>query len=78
MSRTTYWLNSCPFCGTPPTIEPWHGGGPRKRMIYCDSDQCEVRPSVTGPSGTAAAASWNFRVPGNFTNVKLTPKGSAV
>jgi len=37
----------CPFCWREPTIEPWHGGGPRKRLIACDQDTCPVAPSVT-------------------------------
>ena len=52
---------SCPFCGNQPTIEPWHGGGPRKRLIACQHDDCDVSPMVTGSTRGQALARWNRR-----------------
>jgi hypothetical protein len=57
----TVELLACPFCGTVPTTRPWHGGGPDKTMIHCDSDDCQVSPQVTGETPDEAAAKWNTR-----------------
>lgn len=51
----------CPFCGYAPMIVKWHGGGPRKRMIMCRSDECEVQPAITGRTEQVALGSWNTR-----------------
>lgn len=56
-------LTDCPFCGSPPEIQYWHGGGPEKRLISCSGDECEVRPSVTGETEREAIRIWERRVP---------------
>ena len=53
---------SCPWCGEQPVIEPWHGGGPRKRMVHCVSDFCRVQPRVCGSTRSQALALWNTRL----------------
>mgnify|MGYP001618013962 CR=1 FL=1 len=53
----------CPWCGATPNIEPWHGGGPQKRLISCSRGDidCDVAPSVTGPTKRKAIEFWNAR-----------------
>lgn len=53
----------CPFCGSTPTIQLWHGGGPQKRMIMCEGEDCGHDPSITGPTKRTAIALWNRRAP---------------
>lgn len=54
-------LLCCPFCGAIPTMEPWHGGGPKKRLISCINENCPVEPSVTAETPAKAIAKWNHR-----------------
>lgn len=52
---------SCPFCGAQPTIQPWHGGGPRKRLVACANEECTVSPQVSGSTAGRALKAWNRR-----------------
>lgn len=68
--RSNYWDPvpcpeglPCPFCGSTPTIQPWHGGGPQKRMIDCANEGCHVSPSVCASTKRLAVARWNTRAP---------------
>ena len=54
-------LKPCPWCGYIPTIEYWHGGGPRKRMVHCVNQECDAMPAVSGPTAKKAIAAWNRR-----------------
>lgn len=56
-----YDVFGCPWCDTAPILEPWHGGGPKKCMVSCDNDYCEVRPHVTGATAFLAVEAWNNR-----------------
>lgn len=51
----------CPFCGAQPEIQPWHGGGPRKRLVSCSNEVCVVNPQTSAPTRKRAIANWNYR-----------------
>lgn len=51
----------CPWCGTQPTNEPWHGGGPEKHLVGCENEDCVVSPCVTGETLHEALDHWNSR-----------------
>lgn len=51
----------CPFCGQQPFMSYWHGGGPLKRMVFCDNSACVVSPQVSGSTKTRALNRWNWR-----------------
>jgi hypothetical protein len=51
----------CPFCGSQPEIQPWHGGGVRKRLVSCSNEACLVMPQVAGTTAKSALANWNYR-----------------
>lgn len=57
-------VKSCPFCGEYPSIRPWHGGGPRKRVVVCEGVDCFVTPMVSGSTKQRAIAKWNHRAQG--------------
>jgi transcription elongation factor Elf1 len=52
---------TCPFCGSTPIVEPWHGGGPEKTAVHCVNDGCPAQPMVTGPRLAIAVDRWNTR-----------------
>lgn len=51
----------CPFCGAQPHIEPWHGGGPRKRLVGCSNDYCPFSPGACESTRRRAIDQWNTR-----------------
>jgi hypothetical protein len=51
----------CPFCGSQPIIQGWHGGGPQKKLVNCDNDRCHVSPGATGETKRSALSRWNKR-----------------
>jgi hypothetical protein len=44
----------CPFCGSQPHIQGWHGGGIGKRIVSCQSEYCHANPGVSAGSRTVA------------------------
>lgn len=56
-------LTVCPFCGSSPEIQYWHGGGPNKRMIACAGEDCDVHPMVSGNTEREAVERWERRAP---------------
>lgn len=68
---TTENVKPCPWCGTQPLIEPWHGGGPDKHMVSCDNEDCAAGPKVTGENRIVAIALWNERVPVYEENLNI-------
>ena len=57
----TETLRSCPFCGSLPTVQPWHGGPTTKHLVGCERDDCAASPAVTGKTRTLAITAWNRR-----------------
>lgn len=53
----------CPFCGSQPYIQGWHGGGVGKRIIDCKSEYCHANPHVSAGSRAVALKRWNERRP---------------
>ena len=51
----------CPFCGEQPIIVPWHGGGPKKRRVFCYSDVCVIQPAACESTEAKAIRAWNTR-----------------
>lgn len=51
----------CPFCGTTPVIERWHGGPKRKHRVGCDNDHCHALPGTIGSTKAEAVTRWNAR-----------------
>lgn len=71
-------LRVCPFCGEYPFVRTWHGGGPRKRLITCGNDWCDVGPGVTGSTIGKAVRSWNERPIAGMQGPRLpTPEENA-
>ena len=54
-------VQHCPFCGSVPEAEPWHGDKPTKVRVGCRNDECDVRPGVTGETHLEAERRWNRR-----------------
>jgi hypothetical protein len=57
-------LKTCPFCGSVPTVERWHGGGPHKVRVGCDDPECTVRPASCDDDPWRAVGDWNCRFSG--------------
>ena len=54
-------LLPCPFCGSQPDVEPWHGGPRTKVMVSCVDETCAVGPHCTGNTAAVATIKWNRR-----------------
>jgi hypothetical protein len=54
-------LKKCPWCGTAPVMQRWHGGGPEKRMLGCDNLDCRLAPAVCGETPEEAIIHWENR-----------------
>lgn len=63
----------CPFCGSFPEVEPWHGGGPNKHMVSCANDSCHCGPGTTGNTKKQAIDRWNVRTPRSDSNHREKP-----
>ena len=53
-------LKPCPFCGSIPDVEPWHGGAISK--ISCTNELCPATPSTIGRNKTEAINLWNTKI----------------
>jgi hypothetical protein len=53
----------CPWCGTLPFIQGWHGGTATKVLVGCESARCDLSPCVTGETAAEALRRWNKRAP---------------
>lgn len=65
------WISACPFCGSEPTIQYWHGGGRNKKLISCENEACQVSPSVTGETRDEAVRRWNYRAPSHAQSFRV-------
>lgn len=59
VSKTS--ILNCPFCGSVPEIESWHGGSPKRKMISCVFDGCPANPQIVKESERAVIVAWNTR-----------------
>ena len=48
-------LLKCPFCGLPPEVQPWHGGGARKTMVNCANPYCPASSAAVMGTGQICA-----------------------
>lgn len=71
-------MQTCPFCGSTPVMEPWHGGGRQKRMISCQCEDCHVRPMVSGETPKIARHNWNTRAPISVVESEIVKKAIAL